>query len=56
MNTVICPKCKEEREVTYQQKWNIAVDKSSGKCPCCEEGIDNPERRGDDCSFGRIEL
>ena len=40
MKTVICPKCKEGREVTYQQKWNIAVGKSSGKCPCCKEGID----------------
>ena len=39
MKQVICPVCKEEREVTYGQKWNINVGNSTGRCPKCKEGI-----------------
>jgi len=35
---VQCPECKENREVTYGQSWNIKTNKCSGKCHQCADG------------------
>jgi hypothetical protein len=37
----ICPICKKERKITYQQFWNIKTKRNSGNCYSCAEKLKN---------------